>query len=207
MHRNHRNAQPVHDLFQAPAEGQQVAGAADRAFRENADHVAGFELVARLLNGRNHVARAAGSHWNRLSEAEKPVQRGHLVVRLPDHEPDEALQAGGDEEPVDVRHMVRHQERGPADRNAVVTQDADSEERVRNQPQQEPDQELGHQTHCIDGGDQRYGAEDDHQLVGGEMQFVVEGPEGSRGKQESNGVVEVVGRNDAALFVALAALL
>ena len=56
----------VDDLLHAALEGQHVAGAADGAFGEDADDVAGGEFAARGADGFHRVARAAGAHRDRV---------------------------------------------------------------------------------------------------------------------------------------------
>ena len=71
----------VDDLFHAALEGQHVAGAADGAFGEDADDVAGGEFAARGADGFHHVAGAAGAHRNGIRAAQQPVEGFHLVDR------------------------------------------------------------------------------------------------------------------------------
>ena len=90
-------------------------------------------------------------------------KRLHLVVGLPHHEADEALHAGADQEAIDVRHVVRHQQRGAAEGHVLLADDADAEDGVGEQPEHEADQVIGDDGHDVDG-DQRgwRNAEDKH---------------------------------------------
>ena len=53
------HVEPLDDPLEAALERQQVAGAADRAFRKDADDVAGGELGARALDRRHDLLAVA----------------------------------------------------------------------------------------------------------------------------------------------------
>ena len=59
MHWYDRNVPTFHNPFETPAERQEVAGAGDLAFRENADDVAGVECVACVPQGAKDDTWAA----------------------------------------------------------------------------------------------------------------------------------------------------
>ncbi len=143
MHRNDGHVQPFDNPLHAALERKQIAGARDGAFSENADHVSALKFRPRRTDRSDHVARPRRPHRNRFREPEKPVQGFQFVVRLPHHEADEALDAGADQEPVQMRYVIRNQQRRSAERHVFLAADADVEDRVRSQPQQEANQKLG----------------------------------------------------------------
>ena len=51
MDRDHGHVDAGEDLLDAAPEGERVAGAAERALGEDADDVAGLQLLARFLEG------------------------------------------------------------------------------------------------------------------------------------------------------------
>src|SRR5258708_5414891 len=106
MDGDYGRVQSVDDLFQAAFERQKISGAADGAFGKNANHVTCFQFAPRGADGRNYVPRPAGAHRNRLGQTEESIQQLHVVKRLPHHVTYEALNAGVDQETVDVRHVV-----------------------------------------------------------------------------------------------------
>ena len=110
----------------------------------------GGDLAARGADRFHRVARLAGAHRNRVHAAQQPVEGLHLVVRLPHHEADEALHAGADQEAVDVRHVIRHQQRGPVEGHVFLALDADAEDAVREQPEHEAHEVIGHDGDDVD---------------------------------------------------------
>ena len=78
--RNDRHVEPVDDALEAALERQHVAGPADRALGEDADDVAGLELLARRARATPTASRPAGDR-NRVHQLQQPVQRRVLVVR------------------------------------------------------------------------------------------------------------------------------
>ena len=143
MDRNHRHVEAVDDALEAAFEGEQAAGAADRAFREDADDVAVLQLFACALERFDHFLPIAAGDGDRFHQAHQRVEHRHLVIRPVDHEPDESLHAGADQQAVDVRHVIAHEQRRAAERHVFLADDADAVERVGEHPQREPDQEVG----------------------------------------------------------------
>ena len=68
------HVEPLHDLLEAAPERQQVAGAADRALREDADHVAGDELGARAFDRVHDFLLVAGGDRNRVQLPQQPAE-------------------------------------------------------------------------------------------------------------------------------------
>ena len=130
MDGNDRHFQAVHNALHAALQRQQIAGARDGAFREDADHVALINSFARRPNLRHRIPRTAGAHRNRFGEFEEPVHRLVLVIWLPDHEAQQALHGRDQKESVHVRNVVRHQQRRPPERNVLAPLDPDPEQRM-----------------------------------------------------------------------------
>ena len=123
-----------------------------------------------------------------------------LVVRLPDHEADEALHARADQKSVDMRHVVGHQQRRAAERHVLLPHDANAEDGVGHHPEHEADQEIVHHGDDVDRDEQRDEAEDQDQAVRARSCSLSwnshSAPEAS---SRADRVVEVVGGDDAAL--------
>ena len=111
------HVEPLHDALEAAPERQQVARAADRSFGEDADDVAVLQFLARPLDGSHGVAPRRDR--DRLHQRHEPAQRPMLVIRAVDEEADETLHAGADEQAVDVRDVIHHQQRRAACRNVL----------------------------------------------------------------------------------------
>ena len=86
MDRDHRKVQPLDDLLHPALERQQVAGAGDRSFRENAHDVPGLELLARGLDRGDHRARSGEIDRNGPQGPEQAAERPVFVIRTPDDE-------------------------------------------------------------------------------------------------------------------------
>ena len=105
---------PSRRSFSSPRlNGSMLPVRREGAFGKNADHMTGGQLAARGADGFDDVARTVGVHGNGIHAAQERAQRWHLVVGLPDHEADEALHAGADEEAIDIRYVIRDQQGGP----------------------------------------------------------------------------------------------
>ncbi len=102
-----------------------------------------LERLTRLFERRHHVL-AAGGDRNRFHQLQEVVERPVLVVRAVDEEANESLHAGADKQTVHVREVIADEQRGTAKRHVLLADDADAIDRVRQQPQAEADQELGH---------------------------------------------------------------
>ena len=79
VHGNNGHAGAFDDFFHAAFEGEHVAGAADGAFGEDADDVAGGDFMARGTDGFDHVAGAAarrpGWRWRGAGASGAPSFR------------------------------------------------------------------------------------------------------------------------------------
>jgi hypothetical protein len=198
--RHDRHVQAADDALEAALEGQQVAGAADRALGEDAHDMAGFELAPRALDGLDDVL-ASGRDRNRVHAREQRVQARLAVVRRVDHEPHEALDARADQRAVDHRHVVGDDQRRSVGRDVRLADDADAVDRVRQHPQHEADEEVGQLREDVDVRDQRESARGGENLAEREVQPLAEQVEDGRGGQHPDGVEDVVRREDAAEFV------
>jgi hypothetical protein len=206
MDGDHGHVDAREDLLDAAAEGQGVAGAAQGAFGEDADDVAGLQLLARLdqsgLDQLGVLAEGDGVH-----AAEDPVEAGHVVVGAVHDEADEALQAGGDQQAVDEGDVVADQERRAAARQVLRADDADAVDRVGEEPEREADHEVGQQVQHVERHDEGDEADDQHHLVGRQLQHVAEEPERAGGQQHAEHVEEVGGADQPAALVGGRALL
>ena len=113
--RHDRHVEAVDDPLEAALERQQVAGAADRAFREDADDVAVLQLLRARARSRATASRPPPTGIA-LQHLQQRVHRPVLVVRLVDEEADEPLDARADQRAVDVREVVADEQRGSARR-------------------------------------------------------------------------------------------
>jgi hypothetical protein len=105
MHGDHRNIEALDNFFHAPFKGQQVTGAADGPFGEDADDVALLQFLARLAQrGRRGAAYRDGAH-----QAKEPAQSFRFVVGTPHHESHAARERGSDQQAVDMRDVIGHQ--------------------------------------------------------------------------------------------------
>src|SRR5205823_4040556 len=93
VYRNDGHIQSLGDLLQPALERKQIAGPADGALSEDADHVSGFQLLPSASDRLHHVPAPARADRNRVRQPKEPVERLQLVVRSPHHEADEALHA------------------------------------------------------------------------------------------------------------------
>ena len=147
--RDDRHVEPVDDPLEAALERQQVAGAADRAFREDADDVAVLQLLPRAPRSRR-PPRGRPPTGIACSILSSGLHRPVLVVRLVDQEADEALDARADQRAVDVRQVVADEQRRAARRHVLLAVDADPVDRVREQPEAEAHEELRHDAEHVD---------------------------------------------------------
>ena len=80
--RDDGHVEPFDNALEPALERQQVAGARDRAFREDAHNVAGGELGARVLDGLHDLTAVARRDGNRVELAHEPVQAAQPEVRV-----------------------------------------------------------------------------------------------------------------------------
>ena len=204
--RNDRHVQPFDDPLESALERQQVARAADCAFGERCRPRGRLRSSWRARSMDSMTpARSAGGHRNRVHQAQSAAQATRLEVGLIDHEPDEALHAGADQEAVDIGDVVGHQQRRAARGDVLAADDANPVERMREQPQDESRQELGERLQHIERRGQRQHAEDGDGPRGAQAGPIVQRPAERGGQQHSGRVQEVVGGEDAAAFALRAA--
>jgi hypothetical protein len=145
MNGDYRHVEPLEDALEAAPERQRIAGAADRALGEDADDMAGRELGARLLEGGGDALRVLAGDRDRLHQAEQPGEAAHVVVAAMHQEAHEALGRGADQQPVDEGEVIAHEQRRPARRQVLRTDQADAIDAVGEQPQGEADDEFRQQ--------------------------------------------------------------
>ena len=88
-----------------------------------------------------------------------------VVVRPIDEKANESLHARSDEQTVNVREVVAHQERRSPKRHVLLTDDSNPVDGVREQPQTESHQELWNDAEHIEAGQQRHDAEHDEDPI------------------------------------------
>ena len=206
MHRDDRHLEPVDDLLEAALERQHVAGAADRALGEDADHVARLQFLARPLDRAERAARPAAAGRDRAHQGEQLAQHRHLEERRVDHEAHEALHAGADQQAVDEGEMVGDQQRRPVQRHVIRVHDADAVDAVRQHPQAEADQEVRQQDQQVGNDRERRQARQRRNQVGRCMDESRQ-HHGAGGQQDPGSVHHVVGGDQLAALVLVGLLL
>src|SRR5947207_3673245 len=112
MHGNDWHIEPFDDLFKASFERLEVPGAANRPFGEDADDMALMQIVLGAGEGGGDFSRVPPLYGDWLHLAQQPVQGFVLVDRSVDEKADEALDAPPDQESVNERDVVAHQQGG-----------------------------------------------------------------------------------------------
>src|SRR5215831_19554970 len=98
------------------------------------------QFLLGACEGRHDFFGIPTLDWDRLHMAQEPVQRSVLVNRAVNEKADEALHARPDQECIDKRYMVAHQQRRTTHGHVLLPDYTDAIQRVREQPQAEADE-------------------------------------------------------------------
>ena len=140
--RDHRDLRRRHQAQQAGAERVRDTIRGDRALGEHAHGPALVKDGVGLRDQAVHLlAIHPARHLERLAPAEEEMQTGEPVERLVHHERDPARLQAQDEDEVEERNMVRHQQDRPGVGVTVDAVDADAVERMGQDQAQRAKQE------------------------------------------------------------------
>ena len=142
MHRNEGDVQPFDDSLKASFEREEIARPANRAFGENADHMAPPQRLPCPPERFEHLFGTPALDWDRFHQAQEPVDRLHLVIRSVDQETDEPLDAGPYQQSIDERYVVADQQGWPAEGDVFLPHDANSVHGVCEHPQGEANEKI-----------------------------------------------------------------
>src|SRR5262249_2856800 len=78
--------------------------------------------------------------WDRLRVVQQPVHRFLRITRLVDEKTDETLHAPTDQESIDKRHVIAHEQCGTTHGRVLLPDNTDSIQCVCEQPQAEADE-------------------------------------------------------------------
>ena len=127
MNRDRGNVQSLEDLLHPPLERQQIAGARDRSFGKDADHVPGLQFPPGGLDRGGHGARSSQIHRYGPERAEHPAEGPMVVVRTPDHEPHVAMPRGpSDQKAVHQGDVIGYQQSAALRRHMACAQHPDA---------------------------------------------------------------------------------
>ena len=94
--------------------GHEGAAAIRIKNRYAAFHVSRLQPLSSRVNRRHHIARPGRTCRNRLRKAQQRTHHFHVAENFPHHETNEALHTGRDEKSIQMRHVIRHQQRRAA---------------------------------------------------------------------------------------------
>ncbi len=133
-----------HDPFEAPAERQQRPCAGDLSFWKDADDFALSNAAPASRSARSTMRMSSmgrdRNHPQRLHEGFEQRVAGILGIHDESYGP---IDAGDQQEAVDERHMVRHQQRAAARGHMLVADDAETVETVRQDDENDAEQASG----------------------------------------------------------------
>ena len=138
MHGNYRHAEPASEGLQGGREARQITGAHQGTFRKQANQFARAQTVLRrLVRPHPFQRRVRGRDRNRAHPLRQPVN-GARLIKTPRHqEANGTAHARAQQEGIDERDVVAHQQRRAALRQVFPTANFNSIECVGQQPKAE----------------------------------------------------------------------
>ena len=167
---NNRRVQTLHDALETAAKGKQVTDTRDLSFGENANHFAGLDGFGGLAERTQHLARAQlGGDGDDAENLRKGLDERMIVDAL-EHEEANGPVGGSDEQAgVHERHVIRDEERTTALGDVVAAFDVNAIDGMREHPQEQAQQGIGHQENGGERRRQRHPCAGEENARGGEM--------------------------------------
>ena len=208
MYRYDGRIHSLQDALHSSPERKHLADARHLPFGEDADEFAVPENLRGFAQRMDHFAwtllRRDGNHSENLRER----LDDWVFVRILEHQKADGPVAGGDHQ-TRIHHggVVRNEQRAASDGDVFSALNVDPVERVRCEPQQQPQERIWEQVQNIPRGGQRRSRSPEENCRRAQMRQMCRGIIDDRREPDSNERQQVCRADHAALFLLLGPML